>query len=211
MKHIGLTQRVEHFKEIGERRDALDQAWTPLMVNAGFLPVPLSNCIEDIENYLEKLQIKGVILTGGNDINTLPTASNTAPERDHFEHKLIDIATRKKNPLLGVCRGLQILILHYGGILTMVNNHVATTHRLIVKTSDSINRTLKERPLVNSFHQYGMKVDDIPKELSIIATADDNTVEAICHKKYTQHGIMWHPERYPHDERDVSLIKEIFT
>jgi putative glutamine amidotransferase len=48
---------------------------------------------------------------------------------------------------------------------------------------------------VNSYHNYGIHLDSLGKDLEVLATSDDGSIEAIAHKKHSIIGIMWHPER----------------
>jgi len=102
---IGVTQRVENLKERSERRDAVDQAWTPYLQRIGCLPILIPNRLDDVANFVEQTGIDGLLLTGGNDLPGLPNATKCAPERDACEHALIEIAERKRIPLFGICRG----------------------------------------------------------------------------------------------------------
>jgi putative glutamine amidotransferase len=115
MKRIGLTQRVEVVPSYGERRDCLDQNWARFLLEAGLLPVPLSNAVSDVTAYVDALELDGVVLTGGNDPSSLSGARNTAPERDRFESLLVTHCRERKLPLIGVCRGMQVLNLELGG------------------------------------------------------------------------------------------------
>jgi len=58
---LGLTQRVTIIEEYGERRDCLDQAWTTLLEEWGYQPVPLPNTIADVNTYLESLDLDGIV------------------------------------------------------------------------------------------------------------------------------------------------------
>ncbi|RMD91718.1 MAG: glutamine amidotransferase [Calditrichaeota bacterium] len=208
MLKIGLTQRVKILPERSERWDCLDQAWTRLLYTNGFFPIPLPNLIEDVETYILELKLDGVILTGGNDLSHFNGAKNKAPERDVFEYRLLETCTKLDIPVLGVCRGMQIINDHYGGEIIPIEQHVATFHGLTVHSRNLL--PLTDRKIVNSFHAFGMREQDLGNELQIIATAPDGIVEAISHKKLKQWGIMWHPERTPNDSRDLELIQAIF-
>ena len=208
MKRIGLTQRLATLKDRNERRECLDQAWSQLLAEIEMLAVPLSNRATDTETIVSELKLEGIILTGGNDLSHLPGAMNTAPERDDFEHKLLDVCSERKIPVLGVCRGLQMIVTHYGGKVTPVKGHVATYHGLAVLRRDIM--PLSDREKVNSFHNFGITKENIASDLTVIATAPDGTIEAAAHRKFSQWGIMWHPERPPHDEEDKALIRKIF-
>lgn len=208
LKKIGLTQRVENLPDRNERRDCLDQAWTTMLLDCGYTPVPLPNLTTDVPELLRAYGLGGLILTGGNDIADLPGARNTAPERDRFETLLLRHSAQEGMPLLGVCRGLQMLMRHYGGTLSPVGNHVACRHPLIVE--DAPGAPLTDRDEINSFHDFGIARADLGSELVVLASAPDGSIEAVRHQRYNQWGIMWHPERDPSDPRDATLIRKIF-
>lgn len=208
MLKIGLTQRVAYISDRDESRDCLDQAWTRLLIDNGYWPIALPNCVEDVSGLMETLALDGIIMTGGNDLDGLPCGVNTAPQRDTFERKLLDYCTKQSIPILGVCRGLQMMVAHYGGMLVRESGHVACCHPIHIEPEFAT--ILGERDQVNSYHDWGILSEGLCEDLQIAATAPNNTVEAIVHKKYPQIGIMWHPERAPADERDVHLIHELF-
>ena len=208
MRRIGITQRVADLRDRGERRDCLDQAWTPLLQSLGFVPIPIPNCVDDVERFVAELQLAGIILSGGNDLTDLPTATDTAPERDTCEHALVDLSAAQSLPLLGVCRGLHLLAAHYGTELEPVTGHVAIPHAITLCERSTL--TLSERDAVNSFHNYGLRTEGLSKALRPVAAAPDGTVEAFVHERYPQAAIMWHPERAPNDPRDAQLIQAFF-
>lgn len=209
MLKIGLTQRVEVLPDRDESRDCLDQAWTHLLVNQGYWPVPLPNCVADVSGLIDDLALDGVILTGGNDLARLPGASNTAPQRDMFERELLNHCAWQGIPVLGVCRGLQMIAERYGSGLVRVSTHVACCHPIDVEPG--FEEMLSDRDRVNSFHEWGIVREGLGPDLQVAATAPDHTVEVIVHRTYPQMGIMWHPERAPSDERDLDLIQELFA
>ena len=209
MLKIGLTQRVEILVERDERRDCLDQAWTALLVPDGCWPVPLPNTVRDVSGMIRDLNLDGVILTGGNDLTHVPGARNTAPHRDDFERELLTCCRRQQIPVLGVCRGLQMMVDYYGGQLVPVVGHVATRHPLVVRSPTPM--PLTDRDEVNSFHDFGVKDHHLGPELQVVATAPDGSVEAIAHRTLPQWAVMWHPERAPRDERDHRLIQTLFV
>lgn len=208
---IGLTQRVSIVESYGERRDCLDQAWTVLLARAGYLPVPIPNRTSDMASFVDALGLQGLVLTGGNDLEGLAGAENIAPERDALEHTLLDLAAVRKIPVLAVCRGLQMLIVHYGGMLqqVQVQGHVAHDHAIVVATGAP--DVLAECEAVNSFHNFGAWPDDVGTELEVLATASDGSVEAARHSSLPQFGIMWHPERPPHGEHNTRLLDFVFS
>ena len=208
MTRIGLTQRVEVIESYGERRDCLDQAWTSLLSASD--PVPLPNCVEEVEAYLDRLDLDGLILTSGNDLASLDDPDDPAPERDRFETAALEYATGEQIPVLGVCRGLEFLTVHFGGTLSPVSGHVASDHQVRFE-SDVTAIDLPEAVTVNSYHGYGIEPADVPAELDVLGTAEDGTVECVRHREYPIWGIMWHPEREsPSADLDRQLLRHLF-
>jgi len=209
MLRIGVTQRVEVVPDRDERRDCLDQAWTPLLAENGCWPIPIPNRVETVSAMLTDLALDGIVLTGGNDLAHLPGGQTAAPERDALEARLLEACSGAGVPVLGVCRGLQMLVHYHGGELVPVANHVATRHRLVVCPGADI--PLTDREAVNSFHAFGCYEDNLGPELRVIATAADGTVEAVAHRTLPQWGVMWHPERDPRDRGDAALLRALFS
>ncbi len=208
MTRIGVTQRVEVVPSYGERRDCLDQAWTQLLARCGMVPVPLCNTVKDVEGYLRELDLGGVVLSGGNDLAHLGEGKRTAPERDAFERRLLASEAGRGLPILGVCRGLQIMVTADGGELVPVLGHVATSHALLAAPTSPA--WLRDRDTVNSYHSYGVQPDDLGPSWETVAKAPDGTVEAVVHRRLRRWAVMWHPERAPSDEQDVVLLRELF-
>ncbi len=206
---LGLTCRVEDYPDRGERRDCLDQQWGPFLWNLGFVPVPLFNAQTNVEEYLTALDLDGLVLSGGNDLAGLRGASNTAPERDRFEAAVIAYATEQRLPLLGVCRGMQLLVRQYGGELTPIPDHVATSHPLRTIGSGGVRLPNAEDRSVNSFHGYGVRPEHVGQLLAC-AAAPDGSIEMVAHASLPQFGIMWHPERGTPQEEDLELLGSIF-
>jgi gamma-glutamyl-gamma-aminobutyrate hydrolase PuuD len=186
--------RVDPHNEIDERRDAIDQRWYKFLKACGFFPVLLPNDEMSL-TYLGK--VSGVILSSGNSLESL---EGDAPERDSLENKLISYALGIQLPILGVCRGMQMIQSYFGIQLQVVHNHIGIRHDI-----DFNKRILN----VNSYHKYGTfaSVDDI----MVQAKSEDGVIEAICHKTLPLQGIMWHPEReQDFCEFDKQLFKNHF-
>ena len=209
MKLIGITQRVEVFGDFKERRDCLDQRWAPLLTSLGYCPVPLANCVKDVEAYLATLQLTGVILSGGNDVGAADDAVNVAPERDRFEHQLLEVCSATQLPVLGVCRGAQMICTHYGGRLASIDHHISERHK--VSLTPGVFSGWPADIEANSFHRHGISELSEEHPVKAIAWAEDGSIEGLAHLNLTQFGIMWHPEREdvptPHD---LSMLREIF-
>lgn len=208
-KKIGVTQRVEVINRYDERRDCLDQNWIRLLDQLNFQGLPLPNVCERPAEYLDALSLSGIILSGGNNLTILGDTPGTAPERDSFERNVLDWAGSNELPVLGVCRGFQMMNCYLGGRLTPVEGHVAIRHTIIPTLN--VQSILGKRGEVNSFHDYCIKSNDLGKGLEPLATATGDIIEAARHNSLPWIGIMWHPEREkPFNKIDLQLISETF-
>ncbi len=191
MKHIAITQRVEIIENINERRDALSQEWGELAKACGFIPVLIPNDPDIAIKISEEFNIDGIIFSGGND---LAAYGGNAPERDDTETALIRYSVENNIPLLGVCRGAQMLLHYFGAKLEKVEGHVRTEH------------ILTSGKTVNSFHGFGAKA--APSCIEVIEKSEDYVIEEFAHSEYKNiYGIMWHPKRYrPFRDEDLKFI-----
>ena len=197
MKTVAITQRVEVVPGSGERRDCLDQAWTRFLAACGLLPVLVPNVTDVALALCERANVAGVLLTGGNDLAPL---GGDAPERDAVENALLDFAEQQQLPVLGVCRGMQLIQYRCGVPLCRVEGHVA--QKQVVR----VNHEPRE---VNSYHRYGALESAGP--LNTWAVADDGVIKAIHHATQPVTGIMWHPERLsPFSPADLQLVRSVF-
>ena len=139
----------------------------------------------------------GIILSGGGNIFQI---SKKKTKRDQIEKDLMEFSIKKKKPLLGICRGMQVIQSFFGIKLKKVNNHVNTRHNI-----SYLNSEIK----VNSFHNYGSYTTDT--YLKILAKSDDNVIESIKHNNLPMMGIMWHPEREKKIKQfDINIFKSFF-
>jgi putative glutamine amidotransferase len=198
MKIIAISQRVTEIPEYAERRDSLDQRWLHFLQALGYVPLLIPNQREAAQMLLSLVPVEGVILSGGNDLEKY--GGNT-PERDATERMLIQYSMEHSLPLIGVCRGMQMILDFFGVELIKVDGHIGGTHTIYRESG------IDE---VNSFHRLGVreKSSDLFVDWAI---AEDGVIEAVTHREHCIYGIMWHPERFP-DFRpsDLSLFAQIF-
>jgi N5-(cytidine 5'-diphosphoramidyl)-L-glutamine hydrolase len=196
-KVVAITQRVVVVPEYGERRDCLDQAWPKFLAACGLMPLALPNVLGVALELCERTNVRGVVLTGGND---LAQYGGDAPERDAVELALLGWAEQHRFPVLGVCRGMQLIQQRFGIDLCRVDGHV--TQRQIIHIDG-------EPSEVNSFHHLAAFETRPP--LDVWAIADDRVIKAIRHSTLPITGVMWHPERCsPFSTADVAMFRKIF-
>lgn len=196
LKWIGITQRLIENTSYYEIREALSLEWGELFAEffSEFLPLPLSYKI-DFKRYAPHLS--GVILSGGNDLNMLnPNALSKT--RDKYEEEVISYCLQNNLPLLGICRGAQMIAHYFGSRLECLSGHIRP-HNII----NSHNKTIE----VNSFHQYG--IIELGEALEPLSRADDWSIESFCHRKNPIFGIMWHIERSPKMTNDEAFNRWI--
>ena len=194
MNIIFYTQRVETDPVYGERRDCTDQRIAELLALCGYIPMPVPNIREIAENMAKQVHPKGIVFTGG---NSLAKYGGDAPERDETERMLVSWGIAHEIPLFGICRGMQFLADCFGGKIASVEGHIATRHEI---------RGELLRDSVNSYHTLALW--EVPKELKVLGTATDGSIEAFCHRELSVMAVGWHPEREPaYAEEDVELIR----
>ena len=190
MKKILITQRVDHISSHDEQRDALDQRWVPLLLAAGLFPVLVANNLLFVKQMLAQDQFDGLLLTGG---NSLMAYGGDSVARDKAEQYLFGWAIKHQIPVLGVCRGMQLIQHHFLLPLQPVPDHIGVKQRLHVDADDQIARLYKELGSVSVFHHSGTYQSRPP--LKTIAKTTNGVVMAIRHESLPIHGVMWHPER----------------
>ena len=193
MKLVAVSQRVDTFSERDETRDALDQRFITWVASCGFMPVPVPNGLGgSIRDWLISLQPTALVLSGGNDIGQ-------CDERDETELALLSYAKELTLPVLGICRGMQMMAHWAGATLHLVNGHVRTRHQLSGQISTE----------VNSYHSYSLT--DCPSDFEVIARSEDSEIEAIGHLSLPWEGWMWHPERETEfAQHDIQRMKDLF-
>jgi len=197
MKTVAITQRVVKVPEYGERRDCLDQAWPRFLAACGLAPIALPNVTEVALPLCTEAAVRGLVLSGGND---LAVYGGDAPERDAVEFALLDWAEQHGLPVLGVCRGMQVIQHRFAVGLRRVEGHVAP--RQVIQIEGQPRE-------VNSYHHFAA-IDSHP-QLEVWGTAADGVIKAVRHTTHPITGIMWHPERCtPFSPDDVALFRRVF-
>lgn len=217
---IGITANYDE----GERNYYLRDAYVSAIQKAGGTSLILPPSEEDayIDSYLDICQ--GFILSGGGDID--PFHWGEMPEwvlgainplRDHFELALAERILERKLPVLGICRGCQLLNVAAAGTLKQdidtYLSHVQKAprnypfHAIFIEKGSLLSGIIKKRQIrVNSFHHQAVKKTGAG--FRVAACAPDGTVEAIEALEGFALGVQWHPE-YLLDEDAQSLFQAL--
>jgi putative glutamine amidotransferase len=223
---IGLTAYVEPARWVAWNTDAaLLHAWYPeAVIRSGGIPVMLPPQQEAAAALASR--IDALILTGGPDISATmygqdPHPTNDRPRhlRDEFEVAMYRAVREAGKPVLGVCRGLQIMVVAEGGYLTQHLPDVTdlphrekvgafTEHGAMFAPDSIAHRLLGAQMTVNSSHHQA--VGD-PGRLSVTGRAEDGTIE-VCEAVGDEFviGVQWHPE-YGGDVRLFQALVEAAT
>ena len=208
----------------------INEAYVKSIIQAGGIPVNIPFGVEsDVEQLLEGMD--GLLLTGGVDVH--PHFFDEEPhikighimlERDEVELELTEAALKKRMPIFGICRGIQLLNVALGGNLYQdINSQYEQTpilhqqnarrreasHYIEITKGSQLHEIIgKEKIAVNSFHHQAIK--DVPEIFMITAKASDGIVEAIEMKDYPFCvAVQWHPEEMAiaEDEHAKKLFK----
>ena len=221
MKRIGITQRVVWVERIGERRDVLDQRWYEFAREAGIMLVPIPNNIESPAWYADVLNLEGIVFSGGNNVGLFGKEllegktiwdNDVAYERDLTEAALLEWAIETDRPVIGVCRGLQLMNAYFEGRQSPVSPevHVAKQHNIEIEDG-FFRQFYGTQAMVNSYHRWGILGEELAGPLIAEAYYDTNNVEAFRHQEHRLYGIMWHPERYrTFAYVDINFFKHVF-
>lgn len=179
--------------------------WATPMYKQALAQVGARTVVVDERTRLSALnEFDGLLIPGGRDVDPSwygeqpdKRTSEGNKERDALELALIRYAVEHDLPLLGVCRGHQLLNVALGGSLVQhIDRHLGNKHAVnIAAGSRHLGFIDPARPLVvNSLHHQA--VNRVGEGLEVVATADDGTVEAVEHRsKRFVVGVQWHPER----------------
>ncbi len=152
-------------------------------------------------------QLDGLLISGGDDINPQLYGHNVQPHtqssddlRDSHEIALLQAATAQRLPVVGICRGLQLINVDAGGTL---NQHCpdhafidglpgAEVHTVNFEAGTLLHQIYGAAREVNSLHHQ--KVDQLGSGLKASGQTSDGSVEALEHEELPIVGVQWHPE-----------------
>lgn len=224
---IGLIVNVEQ-----DLRINMHGAYGLAIAGSGGVPLvlPYIESEEIIDEFIDLCD--GFLFTGGVDVEPCyygeekkNTCGETEPFRDKLEMAVIKRVIEKDKPILGICRGLQLINVAMGGTLYQdiptefetEMHHKQTeaqnepSHPILVEEGTPLENVVGKRIITgNSFHHQAIKV--LADGLAVSARASDGIVEGVYapDKKYLR-GYQWHPERLYRFEDNKALFDDFIN
>lgn len=218
---IGVT--VGRSTSDGYSYETINESNLKALILSGAIPLMLPITVEDelLDEYLKI--VDGLCFSGGEDICPLIYGEDPIKEvkeidhiRDEFEVRLFQKAAGKNIPVLGICRGSQIINVSSGGSLYQdinvqkdgtsghmpnYNGAAYPHHKVQIKKDTLLYDILQTEEIpVNSYHHQAVK--NVAEGFNVAAVSKDGTIEAIESVNHSFIiGVQWHPEilfeRYP--------------
>ena len=201
---IGITSKYDNSLGI----NTVSPFYAKAIEESGGIPfiLPYTRDGALIEEYAQSLD--GILFSGGANISPAHYGEKIQSncgyveyERDLFELSLCKAASERNMPILGICRGCQLITVAFGGTLiqhkeghNQTNDKHVTVHNVNLTENTLLHSILNtDKTEVNSFHHQAVKNTG---SLSTAALSDDGLIEAVYMpgKKFIL-GVQWHPER----------------
>ncbi len=223
---IAISLDDSWLNELGITRSTYDQA----MARAGGLLLTLTPPEEgpvisdEVGALLDELKIQGILLSGGGDVDPALYGGDEDAGflvdrlRDDFEIALIHEAMERDLPILGICRGCQILNVAFGGTLTnlrddssLKDKHFSLNgHAVDIAETSVLADILGTTHLDDVYSFHGQAVGALGKDVRAVATGPGNTIEAVECGETSEGawviGIQWHPEMALTDDTQNALF-----
>lgn len=204
---------------------SVNTAYMKAVEAAGGIPV-MMGCTKLAEEYAEMAD--GLLITGGESVHparfhetfnnlaggdaavahNLKAGCNTA--RDEMEFAAFEAFYRRKKPIMGICRGHQLVNAALGGhnMLNFPRFHPTEhsegiQHEIVTKEGSILNRLYGERLLVNSYHRDC--ADGVGPGVIVAAKSEDGIIEAIEHETLPIFSVQFHPERMRGDAPNPAM------
>ncbi|HCT63300.1 MAG TPA: gamma-glutamyl-gamma-aminobutyrate hydrolase family protein [Erysipelotrichaceae bacterium] len=223
-----MKPKIALLSRINDERYTLNQAYYDGLANAGadcIILTPMST--ENLHIFLD--QCDGLLVPGGNDVNPKiydEMNDGSYPIENEIENldlEAIHYMYENKKPIFGICRGLQIINVAFGGTLyqdlptqtntsldhnySLNNKAPLKGHLIDVDEHSHLYNLLGAEIEVNSYHHQGIK--DLAPNLKASAFAKDGLVEALETDGIL--AVQWHPERMTSLEQFQALFNDFVS
>ena len=209
----------------------LNESYLNAIRHFGGIPLLIPVFALDEEREMLLQSCDGLLLTGGDDLDpalfgesVLNDTVVIAPERDKAEYRILDLVTTGDMPIFGICRGIQVMNVYFGGSLyqdipSQIPSEVAhqmakpyhrTSHRCITEPNSPLHELTGVPEFgVNSHHHQAIK--DLAPGYLCLGRSEDGIVEAICDPgKPFRWAVQWHPERIWDIEKNSEKLFKAF-
>lgn len=215
---VGIS---ESFPQGGKSsKVAVNANYAEAVSRGGHLPVIIPRFGTDAQFDALVAKLDVLVMTGGEDLKPSRYGAKPSPklgtvnaDRDDFDFRLLAAARRRNLPVIGICRGCQLLNVAFGGTLWQDLptefpgkdiQHRKVYHKLSVEPDSRFAQvTGVTNVLVNSFHHQAVK--DLAPGFRIVGRAPDGVVEVIECDSYPAIGVQFHPEKLVCDDKDGTL------
>ncbi|MEG0274873.1 MAG: type 1 glutamine amidotransferase [Longicatena sp.] len=204
MKIIGIVMRIERFDSMFKW--FVNESYVNAIVNLGAAVFPICSYTS-----LEKAKkiCNGLIIPGGYDVQSYyvkqlrnPHVQTYERAMDHFDFACIDAFYTAHKPILGICRGMQMINVYLKGNLIQhieEDTHAKQHEHLLHICEDSFLSTMyAEDILVNSYHHQ--VIATLASQLKVAAVSNEGFVEAFEDNEHLVYGVQWHPEKMENDQ-----------
>lgn len=232
-KIVGISSDfnyIQDYSEEGYKKHCVNEDYSQVIEKANGLPliIPISQNRELIRESLKICDY--LLLSGGSDVDSFLYGEertekllNIKLSRDSYEKAMYGIAKELHIPILGICRGMQLINVLEGGTLfqdlsycektsSIQHNQKDNRHypsHFITLTKNSFLKNIfdEEQIAVNSFHHQCVK--QLASSLEVSAISSDDIIEAFQSKSKQDKvfGIQWHPEKMQSSERMMNIFK----
>ncbi len=199
------------------------------LVAAGAKPEELQLVTADDSASVRAEEFDGIMFTGGEDVDPFfyqeekkYDSVHVNRKRDEFEFACVDRALHAQVPVLGICRGIQMVNVKFGGTLyqdlkgdtaleiehRQPGSRSELTHRVTVTDGDScLGRIVQGSLRVNSLHHQGIR--HVAHGLKVTAHSEDGLVEAVEAADEDSYlvAVQWHPEELAGRPEHLALLK----